>query len=541
MPARQPSQKAARAALVAELRGRGKTWVEIAGVIQERYRVNARVALRMARGWSQGEVAALWNARWPDEPKTFKNISCWELWPATTGHAPSFETLARLAELYECGVVDLLVDHPDYRHLDDAHQPVADATVAGSTLALQDTVAGSETDALFGGLLSPNLASRLMSPASPEWVGVDFDKMAQVLVMWMQTANPGRSRRDLLFQLSSLFAVAAAAPVFDLVEDDGYRSRAGVDQSHRIDAATLDHAEAILLRLRKQGDLLGPQVAVQTTVAQREVVGRIVKAAPAKVRDRALALHAQLSQLAGWQLFNLGDYRTAEHYYDDARTTAHEANAPELASYVLCTMSHLATWQGKPRVGIDHALAAAAWAERAGSDPARAYAADVAVRALVADNQRAAAREALDDEHRAVMAITADAPAGSWWYFYDESFYWRTECEYALRFGNAEAAHDAISKSFALADDTNVHNHAFRLLFRSEAFIGEGEIGEACRVIGDVAGLAAVNSTRRIGQRIDNLRGGLVRWEHTKPVRQLDEQLAAYSVASGRSGLMKRQ
>src|ERR1035438_6420813 len=57
------------------------------------------------RGWIQREAAEAWNARWPDEPKTFKNFSYWEVWPSGTGHAPSLDTLARLAELYECSEI----------------------------------------------------------------------------------------------------------------------------------------------------------------------------------------------------------------------------------------------------------------------------------------------------------------------------------------------------------------------------------------------------------------------------------------------------
>ncbi|MEU1465837.1 hypothetical protein ABZ467_35355 [Streptomyces sp. NPDC005727] len=43
--------------------------------------------------------------------------------------------------------------------------------------------------------------------------------------------------------------------------------------------------------------------------------------------------------MVGWQLYNLGDYRAAQYYYDDARTAAHDAENTELVTYVLCTMS----------------------------------------------------------------------------------------------------------------------------------------------------------------------------------------------------------
>lgn len=114
------SQKQERVHLIRLLRAQGKSWVEIAADFRRRYRVNARVALRYAHGWSQRQAADAWNQRWPDELKTFKTFSYWEQRPGSTGHAPSFETLTKLAELYECAVSDLLVDLPDFRHRDRA-------------------------------------------------------------------------------------------------------------------------------------------------------------------------------------------------------------------------------------------------------------------------------------------------------------------------------------------------------------------------------------------------------------------------------------
>ncbi|MGH8964212.1 MAG: hypothetical protein ACRDXB_02620, partial [Actinomycetes bacterium] len=112
------SHKQQREQLVRALRAQGKSWVEIAEALRQRYRFNARVALRYAHGWSQRRAADEWNQRWPDELKTFKVFSYWEQWPSSTGHVPTFDNLSKLAELYECAVTDLLVDLPDFRHRD---------------------------------------------------------------------------------------------------------------------------------------------------------------------------------------------------------------------------------------------------------------------------------------------------------------------------------------------------------------------------------------------------------------------------------------
>ncbi|MDX8029373.1 hypothetical protein SK803_04085 [Lentzea sp. BCCO 10_0856] len=63
---------------------------------------------------SQKDVADVWSAKWPENSKTFKNISYWELWPSKTGYKPSLEVLGHLAEIYECSVSDLLSDVGTY-------------------------------------------------------------------------------------------------------------------------------------------------------------------------------------------------------------------------------------------------------------------------------------------------------------------------------------------------------------------------------------------------------------------------------------------
>jgi len=116
---RRPSRKRERDDLVTDLREQGRTLVEIARVLHERYGYNARAAVRLAHGWSQTRVAEEWSKRWPDDLKAGKNISYWETWPHG-GHEPSLATLIRLAALYQCRVSDLVTDLPS---LNDSKSP----------------------------------------------------------------------------------------------------------------------------------------------------------------------------------------------------------------------------------------------------------------------------------------------------------------------------------------------------------------------------------------------------------------------------------
>jgi hypothetical protein len=116
--------KAEQRALATRLRADGLSWAQVAVELRTRWGLNARQVLRIARGLSQPQVAAEWTRRWPDDPKTDKNVSTWECWPAS-GHMPSLVVLDRLARIYRCSVADLVADFDDYgvdtggRTLDD--------------------------------------------------------------------------------------------------------------------------------------------------------------------------------------------------------------------------------------------------------------------------------------------------------------------------------------------------------------------------------------------------------------------------------------
>jgi hypothetical protein len=110
------------------MRAQGKGWAEIARAVQHDRMVTARAAMRIAHGWTQNEAADEWNRRWPDDWKEAKTFSYWESWPdGGGGRKPSLAQLARLADMYECGLDDLLTD-VDYATL----ETISDASVRGA-------------------------------------------------------------------------------------------------------------------------------------------------------------------------------------------------------------------------------------------------------------------------------------------------------------------------------------------------------------------------------------------------------------------------
>jgi hypothetical protein len=112
-------------ALAHDMRAMGWPFEDIAEEFRARYNMGALEAMRAAHCWSQRDVADQWNVRWPDEPKSFKNISYWENWKSPTGYQPRLDVLDRLARIYQCRVVDLLSDCGDYRPTTTGEVPVA--------------------------------------------------------------------------------------------------------------------------------------------------------------------------------------------------------------------------------------------------------------------------------------------------------------------------------------------------------------------------------------------------------------------------------
>lgn len=507
---RSRRQEQIRAAL--ELRAQGWSWARVAAEFRDRYKVNARAAQRMARGWSQREAADEWNARWPDDPKTFKNFSAWELWPGPTGHAPSLATLDRLARLYECAPGDLLADLPNYAVKSES------SSDSGASSALVPALA----DVLTGRVVGIGT------------VDVNYAELAEEVVMWVQGLPGGINRRELVQKIGATLAVAAAAPLLDIADPDG-RARAAeaIDAPHRVDVATIEQAERGLKNFRMQSDILGPQAVLSAVLAQRDVIGDFAAHASSELRPRVMSLYAELSQLLGWELYDIGDYRGAMHYYEDARTAAHDAENSELVTYILSNMSQLATWQGKPRVGIDHAIAAQTWAGESHSPMAQAYAADVAARAFAAAGDKSRARAALEIERAAAAeARSGGEPLGAWWYFYDESYYWGIRSEVSRQLDDPADALYASTTALSFSDPANVRDHTHRVIDQAKAHIAHGNVDQASQVITEAAHSMMINRSPRLNQIIRDARADLTPWQRTKPVRQLDQTLRDYRIGT---------
>jgi len=360
----------------------------------------------------------------------------------------------------------------------------------------------------------------------------EYDHLVQALAQWAAQMK----RRDILSLLGAAATAACASPLLDRLGDDRLqRIAAAAAGTHRADPAVAAHVEAVLEHCMRQEDALGPQVVLDTALAQQRLVATLLAGTGGGLHDRLLALLANICRFTGWVLYNLNDFAGAAYYYGQARAAAHEADDDAMCAMVLANWSQLATWTGDPRLGVEHALGAVAWGQRAGSKVLVSYGCDVGARAYAAVVRRSARGERHADHTQAMTSLEqahhelgrardGDRGAGLA-YFYDQGQCLATRTWCLLELGDPQLALATAGQSLASADPAFVRNVALTRLAMAGAYAQLGEPGRACEQIADAAGLASQNSSPRLIRVLAESRRQLSPWNSSPEVAGLDERL----------------
>lgn len=552
------SAKAERDELRERMRGYGCTVPQIATEMARRFNLRPRVAWRHALGWPQWKLAQQYNTVHPGGRLADNRVSEYEAWPHG-GSPPSLRYLAQLAATFGHGCTPAqLVDADDLEQLTTAdrcllttgHPPAASSTGARDLLrrsiqvtALPVSQAKSELvlpadpavwATALGPQLSGDLAPLLMAClgsltacesealTTPHERDHAYHRLVQFLMTWAHTMK----RRHVLRALG--WAATAASVGHSLDVDEQARLAAVLSKPGRVDAQTIEHFEAVLWHCERQDDALGPRGVLDTVLTQRNLLGSLLPDCPASLRPRLLSVLSNASRQAGWLSFDLNDFDSAGYFYENARALAHEAENVELGAIILCGMSHSAAWQGKPRIGIDHAAAAREWANRTGDMGLRAYCADIAAKAYSTAGQRDACLMALGAAET-MLARTGEQPS-DFIYFYGEGAHTLNCGQCHLKLRDADRAADYTQRSLATLDPSFTRFVAFTSVNLGRAYAQSGEVDEAARLLGNAGEIAARNSSVRLIKVLRQSRAELAPWQDSSAVRTLDDRLASYGV-----------
>jgi tetratricopeptide (TPR) repeat protein len=340
-------------------------------------------------------------------------------------------------------------------------------------------------------------------------------------------------RRALLRLLGWAAVAAGTNPYFgEQEEDQQERFVAAVHDPGRVDSTTIGWLEQVLTNCMQQDDSLGPYAVLDTVLVQRSLADVMLRECEDHLRSRLLSVFANFSRYAGWLSFDLRDFDGANYYYEQARSAAHDAQNAELGALVLCNLSHLATWRGRPRTGIDHAVAAQAWAGQTDDLLLRAYAADVAARAYAMDRQE---KPCLKQIEVAQEYVTKPQTVPTLVPFYNPGLLDSIHGLCLLSLDQPALAVEHHEKSLEGIDPAYVRNFAFNKAYLSMAQARSEDIDAAANTLGDAAELSTYNRSPRLVQQVHTVRDELTPWEDALAVRQLDERLQAYGFARERS------
>jgi transcriptional regulator with XRE-family HTH domain len=238
-----------------------------------------------------------------------------------------------------------------------------------------------------------------------------------------------------------------------------------------------------------------------------------------------LAASAELTQLAGWQAYDLAEHGIAQRYLVVALDLARAAEDTGLGAEILAAMSHQATYLADSSTGVDLARVAGQAAIQAGVSAliAEAFVLEAHAHARAGDSRACAA--AL---HAAEKALDRADRSGDpqWIAYFDEAYL-------SARFGHCFLAlrHAAHAERFAARslrmDNRYVRGRAFNLALLAGAYAQQSEPDRAASVGGEALALTLDLKSARAVSYIRDLQRQLAPHRSRPAVRQFIARIDA--------------
>ncbi|MFF0246225.1 hypothetical protein [Streptosporangium sandarakinum] len=339
-------------------------------------------------------------------------------------------------------------------------------------------------------------------------------------------------RRDLLFELALLLGGAPALPLLrHLPEGDRDRLATLARRQTAVDDSALDLLERLTARLWALDEELGPAKVLPVAEAKRALVDDLLRHAtltPA-LRTRLLRLYWSLSHLTGWSRFDLLDYDGAIHRYTEGLAAAHELRSPALLAHLHGLLAHMALYQKRPTVALDHAFAAEGWAKESGNHLQQSATAIQVARAIAVAKHDPRALRLLDR----ATDLADKSQGGSdlrhlFWLTAERVASYRTFCLIELK--RPDLAISEAQRRLAAMGPDSVRERGILQLEYALALIDHREIPEAAAMIGEATGIVTGHSSTRLAHSVRQARAHLQPWQENKYVRALDEKLRSISI-----------
>jgi transcriptional regulator with XRE-family HTH domain len=395
------------------------------------------------------------------------------------------------------------------------------------------------------GLSMPDIARRLLglacrqAPCQADVAGrfTGREELAGIRRSWredvqhaVETWRVDVNRREVLRQASfssAGYAVPAlrwfTSPPSGAVARDGRRS---------IGQPDVDTIRELTAMYRRMDNQYGGGHS-RDTVARyldREVAPLLVDGRyDAATGQALLSATAELTQLAGWQAYDIAEHGIAQRYLVLALDLARAAQDDGLGAEILAAMSHQATYLADTTTGVDLARAAARTATRVGIPAlvAEALVLEAHAQARAGDGRACAA--ALHAAERTLDR--ADRSSDPQWIAYFDEAYLSAKFGHCFRaLGQAKQAERYAARSLHM-DNSYVRGRAFNLALLATAYAQQNEPDRAATVAREALTLTAQLKSARAAAYLRDLQRRLAPHRTRPAVRQF---LTAVDATLGR-------
>jgi transcriptional regulator with XRE-family HTH domain len=268
-----------------------------------------------------------------------------------------------------------------------------------------------------------------------------------------------------------------------------------VNDSRRVDAATLDWLDRLLAEHRRAEDVIGSRPLVGVMRQQLDTVVDLYAGARGALADRVVRLASEHAQFLAWMAQDQDDTAAALAWYDRSHEWALEAGDADMAATTLNMKAHMAWSKGRATRCVKLAESSR-WSAPGTSLGVQGMAAQMAARGHALAGEADAARRLLD-EAQALVTQASERPEDEpvWMYFYDETWFTLQHGMAEIHLRDWDAAVDHLTVGLdALPDDYRRDKTWYRACL-AHAFAGAGESAQAAAV-----GLATLPDAAEVGR-----------------------------------------
>jgi transcriptional regulator with XRE-family HTH domain len=369
------------------------------------------------------------------------------------------------------------------------------------------------------GFLNPKPAS---PPSGP---GVDRGGVAELVA----SGGDDMERRVFLRQLAAATGGAAIGSRLDGLPPEPWdRLSKALRKPALVDETTVADLEAVTAKHYKLEERVPARRLLGGVVEHLHTLTRFLEASqPAPLRRRLASTAGELAALAGWLSYELSCQAEARAYYNVAIEAAKEAGDRALWSCVLGYMSFMPSSADNPHDARQLLAQARDLARNSAGPTARSWLAGLEAEAQAKLGERGGSLAAVDRAEAAFAAAGHHDQPRCWIDFFDRGRLEGLKVSSYVNLRMPDDAERASRQALAALSPTATKKRSIVLADLAIAHLQRRELDESCRLASESLDIIAETESRVGLERIESLRRRIEPWRTSRPVRLLDERIAA--------------